>query len=145
MVKPVYIIGHFYYNARSCLNATAPSSWCSCPVPAKSHKNVNAVLVILLNLYVLFVITMLKRFIYNKIILSWKYIYLYLLFLIIQSFDWLAAFHLGSLQAILLIAVQLSAPVFLATCFKDFSRGLPTAFFFRILLLEGCLLQTRYT
>jgi hypothetical protein len=37
-----------------------------------------------------------------------------------------------------LTAVQLSAPVFLATCFKYCSRGL------HILLLQGCLLQTRY-
>ena len=47
-----------------------------------------------------------------------------------QSFDWLAAFHLESLQAILFIAVYLSSHVFLATCFKYCSRGLPTAFFF---------------
>jgi hypothetical protein len=33
------------------------------------------------------------------------------------------------LQAIPFIAVQLSAAVFLATCFKYRSRGLPTAFF----------------
>jgi len=43
-----------------------------------------------------------------------------------QSFDWLAAFHLELLQATLFLAVQLSAPVFLATCFKYRSRGLPT-------------------
>ena len=53
----------------------------------------------------------------------------HLLLLIPQSFDWLAAFHLDLLQAILFIAVQLSAPVFLATCFKYCSRGRPTAFF----------------
>jgi len=41
--------------------------------------------------------------------------------LILQSFDWLATFHLELLQA--------AAPVFLATCFKCCSRGLPTAFF----------------
>jgi hypothetical protein len=35
-----------------------------------------------------------------------------------QSFDWLAAFHLELLQAILFIAVQLSAAVFLATLFN---------------------------
>jgi hypothetical protein len=34
-----------------------------------------------------------------------------LLLLILQSFDWLAAFHLDLLQAILFIAVQLLAPV----------------------------------
>jgi len=49
--------------------------------------------------------------------------------LILQSFDWLAAFHLDLLQAILIIAVYLSAAVFLETCFKYRSRGLPTAFF----------------
>jgi hypothetical protein len=49
--------------------------------------------------------------------------------LILQSFDWLAAFHLNVLQTILFIAVYLSAPVFLATCFKYCSRGQPTAFF----------------
>jgi hypothetical protein len=55
-----------------------------------------------------------------------------LLLLIIQSFDWLAAFHLELLQAILFIAVQLPAPVFLATCFKYCCRGLPTALFLYI-------------
>jgi len=54
---------------------------------------------------------------------------LLLLLLILQSFDWLAAFHLELLQAILFVAVYLSAPVFLATCSKYRSRGLPTAFF----------------
>jgi hypothetical protein len=49
-----------------------------------------------------------------------------LLLLIPQSFDWLAAFHLELLQAILFIAVQLSAPVFLVTCFKYCSRVLLT-------------------
>jgi hypothetical protein len=34
--------------------------------------------------------------------------------------------------------------VFLTACFKYCSRGLPTAFFFRILLLQGCLLQIHY-
>jgi hypothetical protein len=63
--------------------------------------------------------------------------------LILQCFDWLAAFHLELLQAILFIAVQLSAPVLLATCFKYYSRGLPMAFFC-ILLVQGCLLQTCY-
>jgi hypothetical protein len=38
-----------------------------------------------------------------------------ILLLIPQSFDWLAAFHLKSLQAILFIAIKLSAPLFLAT------------------------------
>jgi len=65
------------------------------------------------------------------------------LLLIPQFFDWLAAFHLDLLQAILSIAVYLSAALFLATCFKYCSPGLPTAFF-QILLLQGCLLQTRY-
>jgi hypothetical protein len=37
----------------------------------------------------------------------------------------LAVFHVELLQAILFIAVWLSAPVFLATCFKYCSRGLP--------------------
>ena len=49
------------------------------------------------------------------------------LLLILQSLDCLAAFHLELLQAILFIAVQLSAPVF-----------------FQILLLQGCLLQNHY-
>jgi hypothetical protein len=51
------------------------------------------------------------------------------LLLILQPFDWSAAFHLDLLQAILFIAVELSAAVFLATCFKYCSRGLPTALF----------------
>ena len=51
-----------------------------------------------------------------------------LLLLILGSFDWLAAFHLELLQAILFIAAQLSAPVFLVTCFKYCSPGLPIAF-----------------
>jgi len=66
-----------------------------------------------------------------------------LLLLILQSFDWLAAFPLELLQATLFIAVQLSAAVFLATCFKYYSQGLPMAFF-QTLLLQGCLLQTCY-
>ena len=49
--------------------------------------------------------------------------------LIPQSFDWLAAFHLDLLQAILFIAVYPSAAVFLANCFNYRSRGLPTALF----------------
>ena len=53
----------------------------------------------------------------------------HLLLFIPHSLDWLAAFHLDLLQATLFVAVQLSAPVFLATCFKYRSRGLPTAFF----------------
>ena len=48
---------------------------------------------------------------------------------ILQSFDWLAAFRLELLQAILFVAVYLSAPVFLATCLKYCGWGLPTAFF----------------
>jgi len=52
----------------------------------------------------------------------------FLLLLIPQSFDWLAAFHLELLQAIISIAVQLSAAVFVATCFKHCSQGLPTTF-----------------
>jgi hypothetical protein len=43
--------------------------------------------------------------------------------LILQSLDWLAAFHLDLLQAILFIAVKLSAPVFLASCFEYCSPG----------------------
>ena len=46
-----------------------------------------------------------------------------------QSFDWLAAFNPDLLQAILFIAVYLSAPVFLATCIKYCSGSLPRAFF----------------
>jgi hypothetical protein len=52
----------------------------------------------------------------------------FVLLLIPQSFDWLAAFHLDFLQAILFIAVFFSVLVFLANCFKYCSRGLPTAF-----------------
>jgi hypothetical protein len=52
-----------------------------------------------------------------------------LLLLNLQSFDWLAAFYLDLLQAILFIAVYLSAPVYLAACFKYCSRGFPTVFF----------------
>ena len=62
--------------------------------------------------------------------------YLLLLLLILQSFDWLTAFHLELLQAILFIAYKLSAPTFLATCFKVCSRDLPKVFFFRILHLN---------
>jgi len=51
-------------------------------------------------------------------------------FLILQSFDWLETLNLGLLQAILLIAVQLSASVFLASCFK-----------FRILVVDQKILQ----
>jgi len=64
--------------------------------------------------------------------ISWKWkagVRLGILLLILQSFDWLAAFHLELLQAIFFIAVSLSAAVFLATCYKYCSRGLPTAFF----------------
>jgi hypothetical protein len=64
--------------------------------------------------------------------------------LILQSFDWLPSFHLQLLQAIPFIAVKLSGLVFLAACSKYCSPGLPTAFFFRILLLQECLIQTRY-
>ena len=52
-----------------------------------------------------------------------------LLILILQTFDRLAAFQLELLQAILFIAVKISAPLFLAICFKCCSQGLPTAFF----------------
>ena len=69
--------------------------------------------------------------------------FIYLL-LIPQSFDRLAAFHLDMLQAILSIAVWLSAAVFLAACFKYCSPGLPLPFF-QILFLEEWLQQTRYT
>jgi hypothetical protein len=47
----------------------------SCPVSTKLHKHLNAELVIFLKLYICFVVkimTMLKRFSCNKIILSWK-------------------------------------------------------------------------
>ena len=60
-----------------------------------------------------------------------------LLLIIPQSFAWLAAFHLDLLQAILFIAVKLSAPVFLATCFKYCSRGRPTTFFFSDIVSSG--------
>jgi hypothetical protein len=45
------------------------------------------------------------------------------------SFSLLIGFRLELLQAIILIAVQLSAAVFLATCFKYRSPGLPTSLF----------------
>jgi hypothetical protein len=48
-------------------------------------------------------------------------------FLNLQSFGWLAAFYLELLQATLFPAVQLSAALFLATCFKHSSQDLPTA------------------
>jgi hypothetical protein len=69
--------------------------------------------------------------------------FILLLFLILQSFDWFAAFHLELLQAILLIPLYLSAAVFLATCFKYCSGCLPTIFFPDI-APSGVLLQTRY-
>ena len=47
-----------------------------------------------------------------------------LLLLILQSFDWLAAFYLELLQAIVFTAVQLSAAVFLATCFNPLNAEL---------------------
>jgi hypothetical protein len=59
--------------------------------------------------------------------------------LILQSFDWLADFRLQLLQAILSIAVQLSAAVFLATCFNTAVQVFPRPFF-QIFLLQGCLL-----
>jgi hypothetical protein len=63
--------------------------------------------------------------------------------LIPQSFDCLAAFHLDLLQAVLFIAAQYNCQLL---CFWQLalycSRGLPTAFS-RIVLLQGCLLQTR--
>ena len=63
---------------------------------------------------------------------------------ILQSFDWLVGtFSSGIVASHFFIAVQLSAPGFLATCFKYCSRGLPTGFF-RILLFQECLLQTLY-
>jgi hypothetical protein len=55
--------------------------------------------------------------------------FLLFLLLILQSLDWLAALHLKILQAIVFIVVQLSALVFLTTCFKYCIRGLPTDFF----------------
>ena len=66
------------------------------------------------------------------------------LLLIPQTFDRLAAFHLEVSQTIIFSAVHLSAALFLASRFKYCSRGLPTAIFFRILLLQGCLLQALY-
>ena len=60
--------------------------------------------------------------------------------LIAQYFDWLAAFRLELLQAILSIAVLMSGAVILANCFEVFPLH-----FSQILPLQGCLLQTRYT
>jgi len=56
-------------------------------------------------------------------------LYMNCLLLTLQSFDLLAAFHLELLQAILFITVYLSGAVFLVTCFKYCSQGLPMAFF----------------
>jgi len=56
--------------------------------------------------------------------------------LIPQPFDWLAAFHLDLSQGSMFIAVQLSAPVFLATCLKFCSRGLPTNLFSKYCSLQ---------
>jgi hypothetical protein len=64
--------------------------------------------------------------------------------LFLQSFDWLAAFHLELLQAILFIAVLLSAAVFLATCFQYCSRGLPTTPFPDIHGSGGSLMVSGY-
>jgi len=61
-----------------------------------------------------------------------------------QSSDCLPPFHLQLLQATLPIALYLSAALFLSTRFKYCSRGLPTAPFPQILLLQGCSPQTRY-
>jgi energy-converting hydrogenase Eha subunit E len=76
-------------------------------------------------------------FCYNKrlcLITNYDHLYIskingFLFPLNLQSFAWLATFHLDLLQAILIIAVQLPAAVFLVTCFKYYSRGLPTACF----------------
>jgi hypothetical protein len=48
---------------------------------------------------------------------------------ILDWFAWLAAYCVELLQAILFIAVQMSAAVFLVTCFKYCSRDIPTAIF----------------
>jgi hypothetical protein len=64
------------------------------------------------------------------------------LLLILQSFDWLAAFHLELLQAILIIAVYQLLYFWrlaLSIALEVFPRH-----FFQILLLQGCLLQIRY-
>jgi hypothetical protein len=55
----------------------------------------------------------------------------------------LAAFHLDLLLANPFIAVKLSAVVFLAIGLSIVDEVFPLPFF-RILLLQGCLLQTRY-
>jgi hypothetical protein len=55
-----------------------------------------------------------------------------IIIIILQSFDWLATFHMELLQATLVIAAQLPAAVLLATCFKYRSQGLPTALFLDI-------------
>ena len=68
---------------------------------------------------------------------------IFFLLFILLSFDWFAAFNPDLSQSILFIAVHLPVPVFLVTYFKYCSRGLPRPFF-QILLLQGCLLQTRY-
>jgi len=46
----------------------------------------------------------------------------FLLLLVLQSFNWLAAFHLELLQAILFIGVYLSAPVFLPAVLSPVKR-----------------------
>jgi len=67
-----------------------------------------------------------------------------ILLLVLQYVDWLAALNLHLLQAILFIAVWLSAPMFLATCFEVLQSRHSHILFDQILLLQGCLLQTRY-
>ena len=52
-----------------------------------------------------------------------------ILLLNLQSFELLAPFHPELLQASLSIALQLSAAVFMSTCYKYRSPGLPTACF----------------
>jgi hypothetical protein len=59
---------------------------------------------------------------------------LLLLLCTLQSFDWLAAFHLELLQAILVTAVQPSAALFLVTCCKHCSPRLATACFLDVAL-----------
>jgi hypothetical protein len=71
------------------------------------------------------------------------------LLLLLQSSDRLAPFHLQLFQAILPIAVQLSAALFLSTCFMYCSPGLPKAFFspkycsfkdvYRKLVMPNCM------
>ena len=67
-----------------------------------------------------------------------------IILLILQSFDWLAAFRLELLQAILFIAVSL----YQLLCFWRLALSIVVEVFpgpfFWILLLQGCLLQTRY-